>query len=100
MAMYPEWAGKLLWGSKVAGLRIVLAGASAPAVKSLVRQAFDFRAARDDVAAEVVERGFARHESVGLVEEADDADDDEYDTDDPGRFHRCEFTRDAGLESD
>ena len=41
LAMYPEWAEKLLWGGKARGLRITLAAA---AVKALVRQAYDARA--------------------------------------------------------
>ena len=43
LAMYPDWAEKLLWGGKVAGLRVVLAAAEASAVKALVRQAYDAR---------------------------------------------------------
>ena len=43
LAMYPEWAEKLLWGGKVVGLRITLAAAPAAAVKALVRQAHDAR---------------------------------------------------------
>ena len=39
LAMYPEWATKLFWGQKVAGLRIELAPAPAPAVKALVLRA-------------------------------------------------------------
>jgi hypothetical protein len=45
LAMYPEWAGKLLWGGKARGLRIALAAAPAAAVKALVRQAYEARAA-------------------------------------------------------
>ena len=41
LAMYPQWAGKLLWGGKVAGLRIVLDAAEPAAVKALVRQAYE-----------------------------------------------------------
>ena len=43
LAMYPEWAGKLLWGGKVTGLRITLAAAPAAAVKALVQRAHDAR---------------------------------------------------------
>ena len=43
LAMYPEWAEKLLWGGKARGLRITLASAPAAAVKALVRQARDAR---------------------------------------------------------
>ena len=41
LAMYPAWAGKLLWGGKVVGLRIVLASALPPAVKALVAKAYE-----------------------------------------------------------
>lgn len=44
MALYPDWAEKLLWGGKVRGLRITLAPAPAAAVKRLVTQAYETRA--------------------------------------------------------
>ena len=44
LAMYPDWAGKLLWGAKVRGLRITLASAAAAPVKALVRKAWEQRA--------------------------------------------------------
>ena len=44
LAMYPEWAEKLLWGGKVRGLRVTLAPAPAAAVKALVTQAYEVRA--------------------------------------------------------
>ena len=44
VAMYPEWADKLLWGGKVVGLRVTLAAAPAPAVRSLVAKAYEARA--------------------------------------------------------
>lgn len=43
LAMYPEWTEKLLWGGKVAGLRVTLAPAAAPAVKALIAKAYDAR---------------------------------------------------------
>ncbi len=46
LAMYPEWAEKLLWGGKAVGLRVTLASASAPAVKALVAKAYEARARR------------------------------------------------------
>ena len=46
LALYPQWCEKLLWGGRVRGLRITLAAASAPAVKSLVRQAYDSKATK------------------------------------------------------
>jgi len=46
LAMYPEWAEKLLWGGKVRGLRITLAPAAPAAVKALVRKAYDAHAGK------------------------------------------------------
>ena len=43
LAMYPDWATKLLWGSKVVGVRVELAPAPAAAVKALVLRAFATR---------------------------------------------------------
>ena len=44
LAMYPQWAEKLLWGGKVRGLRIVLQSAAPSAVKALVLQACETKA--------------------------------------------------------
>jgi hypothetical protein len=46
LAMYPDWAEKLMWGAKALGLRITLAPAPAAVVKALVRAARDARAAK------------------------------------------------------
>ena len=46
LAMYPAWAGKLLWGGKVRGLRVSLAPAPAAAVKALVGKAYDAQAGK------------------------------------------------------
>ena len=46
LAMYPEWAEKLVWGAKATGVRVTLAKADAPAVKALLRKAYDTRAAK------------------------------------------------------
>jgi hypothetical protein len=43
LAMYPEWAEKLIWGGTVRGLRVVLAPAPAGAVKALMRNAYEAR---------------------------------------------------------
>ena len=43
LAMYPQWAEKLLWGGKAKGVRITLASADTQAVKALVRQAYEAR---------------------------------------------------------
>ena len=44
LAMYPEWAEKLLWGGKVVGLRVRLEAAAPAAVKSLVLKAYEAKA--------------------------------------------------------
>jgi hypothetical protein len=44
LAMYPEWAEKLMWGAKATGLRVTLADAPAPAVKALIGKAYEARA--------------------------------------------------------
>lgn len=44
LAMYPEWADKLMWGAKAAGVRVTLASAPAPAVKALIDKAYQCRA--------------------------------------------------------
>ena len=46
LAMYPDWAEKLMWGAKASGLRVTLAAAPAAIVKTLVRAAYDARAAK------------------------------------------------------
>jgi hypothetical protein len=44
LALYPEFAEKLLWGGKVVGIRVSLATASVATVKRLVRQAWESKA--------------------------------------------------------
>jgi len=44
LAMHPQWAQKLLWGSKVVGLRIDLAMAAPAVVKQLIGQAWAHKA--------------------------------------------------------
>ncbi len=46
LAMYPEFTEKLLWGSKVVGVRITLPLANATAVKSMVKAAWQIKAPR------------------------------------------------------
>jgi len=46
LALYPQFAEKLMWGGKVAGLRITLADADPTLVKGLVRQAWAHQAAK------------------------------------------------------
>lgn len=46
LAMHPDFVEKLLWGSKVVGLRVNLAGAVPSVVKSLIGQAYESRARR------------------------------------------------------
>jgi hypothetical protein len=48
LAMYPAWTEKLLWGGKVAGLRITLASAVPAAVRALVGKAYERESARAD----------------------------------------------------
>lgn len=45
LALYPSFAEKLVWGGKVAGLRLDLSSASATVVKRLIRQAWETKAA-------------------------------------------------------
>ena len=40
LALYPEFVEKLLWGSKVVGVRVALATAKAEIVNQLVKQAW------------------------------------------------------------
>jgi hypothetical protein len=47
LAVHPEFLENLRWGSKVLGLRVHLARALAPVVKSLVTQAYATRVAKD-----------------------------------------------------
>ena len=47
LAMHPEFLEKLLWGSKVLGLRVHLASALPSVVKSLVSHAYETRVAKD-----------------------------------------------------
>ena len=51
LAMHPEFVEKLLWGGKVVGLRVALAGAEPLVVAELVRQAWRNKAPRRVVAA-------------------------------------------------
>ncbi len=44
LAIYPAFTEKLLWGGKVVGLRLALAGAPAVVAKQLVRQAWQHKA--------------------------------------------------------
>ena len=45
LALHPGFVEKLLWGGKVAGIKVALADAEAAAVKALVRQAYEYKAA-------------------------------------------------------
>lgn len=47
LALYPECMEKLLWGTKVLGLRVALASATPAAVKSLVSKAYETRGQKD-----------------------------------------------------
>ena len=47
LRLYPAFTEKLLWGSKVLGLRVCLAAAVPAVVKSLVSKAYETRVLRD-----------------------------------------------------
>jgi hypothetical protein len=47
LALYPEYLEKLLWGSKVLGLRVSLASAEPQVVNSLVSRAYETRVRKD-----------------------------------------------------
>ena len=47
LAMYPDFVEKLLWGSKVLGLRVRLNLAAPNLVKSLVDRAYETRVRKD-----------------------------------------------------
>jgi YjbR len=47
LALYPHFMEKLLWGGKVVGLRIALAGTDPSAVKTLVSKAYETRVRKD-----------------------------------------------------
>ncbi|XLZ70610.1 MmcQ/YjbR family DNA-binding protein [Massilia sp. SR12] len=46
LALHSGFAEKLLWGGKVVGVSLRLAGADAAAVKQLVREAWEHKAAK------------------------------------------------------
>jgi hypothetical protein len=46
LAAYPEFVEKLLWGGKVVGVRVTLAKAVPGFVGTLVKQAYEHKAAR------------------------------------------------------
>jgi hypothetical protein len=46
LALHPTWVEPLLWGQKIAGVRVVLKRAKQPLVALLVRQAWAFKAPR------------------------------------------------------
>ena len=50
LALCPESVEKLLWGSKVLGLRVALASAKPTVVKSLLRTAYETRVQKDAIA--------------------------------------------------
>jgi YjbR len=46
LAAYADFTEKLLWGSKVVGIRVALARAKPSAVKVMVRQAYEYKSAK------------------------------------------------------
>jgi hypothetical protein len=53
MTMYPEFVEKLMWGKKIAGIRVVVSKAKAAVVKNLVRKAWEGKAPKQLVAATI-----------------------------------------------
>jgi hypothetical protein len=51
LALYPEFVEKLMWGKRVAGVRIALAKAKPRVVGSLIRKAWEYKAPKRLVAA-------------------------------------------------
>jgi hypothetical protein len=51
LAMYPEFVEKLMWGKRVAGVRVVLSKAKAAAVNGLIRKAWENKAPKRLLAA-------------------------------------------------
>ena len=47
LAMYPDFIEKLLWGSKVLGVRVKLASAVPVVVRTLVHKAYEARVQKD-----------------------------------------------------
>jgi len=56
LAMYPEFIEKLVWGKKVAGLRVTLSKAKTPVVNDLIRQAWEHKAPKRLIATIAKER--------------------------------------------
>ena len=46
LAAYPDFTEKLLWGGKVVGVRVALAKATPAVVKTMVLQAYEYKAAK------------------------------------------------------
>lgn len=44
IAMYPEFVEKLMWGKRIAGLRVVLSKAKPAVVNGLIRKAWEYKA--------------------------------------------------------
>ena len=55
LALYPEFIEKLMWGKRIAGLRVNLSKAKAAAVRGLIRKAWENKAPKRLLAA--VSRG-------------------------------------------
>lgn len=53
LVLYPKFIEKLMWGSRVVGVRIVLAKAKLPVVSNLVRKAWENKAPKRLVAAAI-----------------------------------------------
>ncbi len=44
LAMYPDFVEKLMWGKRVAGVRVALSKAKPAVISSLVRKAWEYKA--------------------------------------------------------
>ncbi|AKJ30173.1 MmcQ/YjbR family DNA-binding protein [Caldimonas brevitalea] len=51
LALYPEFLEKVMWGGKVVGVRASLPSASPSVIRTLVRQAWQYKAPKSLVAA-------------------------------------------------
>ncbi len=61
LAMYPEFLKKLIWGSRVVGLRVVLSKAKPKVVKALLTQAWARKAPKSLVASAATVPGEEKH---------------------------------------
>lgn len=58
LVLHPDFVEKLLWGGKVVGVRVLLASASAAAVKGLLLQALSYQTSKPALRARASRRSF------------------------------------------